>query len=221
MTGIRVRHSFLARFMLAALLLVAGCSLLAVYLLLFIPFFRAWFHRLRVAHYFSRIHVRRHNLENALIAGGSLQAVVPLPGQIVSYDFRDAPAPRAPRSPSQLSSSSSAYGDTFAAFGTTPSPDSRAGQVRVVSWNLEYGYRLAAILDELKRLDADVICLQECDSFRDLPHAVAVDVVAYLARQLRMTAVWAGHHAYGSTAGPVFGIWGCGASVTYRRILIF
>jgi endonuclease/exonuclease/phosphatase family metal-dependent hydrolase len=85
--------------------------------------------------------------------------------------------------------------------------------VRVVSWNIEYGYCLAAILEELRRLDADIICLQECDSFRDVPASVAVDCVAYLARQLGMCAVWAGHHAYGTNATPVSGIWGCGSAL--------
>ena len=197
---------------LAALALLALGILFVIYFLMFLPGVRALFHRYRVHRYFSVTHPRRHAEENALIAAGSMQAMVPAPGHIVQYDFRDAPTPSRPRSPSQLSSSSSSFGDVFASFGTAPAENTRGGVLRVVSWNLEYGYRLAAILEELKRLDADVICLQECDAFRDVRNSVAIDVVAYLARSLKMCAVWAGHHAYGQSTGPVFGIWGCGAS---------
>lgn len=192
------------------LLLTAIVALLLVYFaLICVPGARALFHRYRVHRYFTVTHSKQHGIENGLIAGGSMVALVPSPGQLVTFDFRDAPAYRAPRSPSQLSSSSSAFGDAFAAFGTAPGPDSRAGVLRVASWNIEFGYRLAALLQELRTLDADVICLQECDSFRDLPSGIAVDCVAYLARALKMCAVWAGGHAYGSAMGPVHGVWGC------------
>src|SRR5688572_20339646 len=41
------------------------------------------------------------------------------------------------------------------------------GQLRVVTWNIERGVRFLAIVSTLKRLEADVILLQEVDRFAD------------------------------------------------------
>jgi len=35
--------------------------------------------------------------------------------------------------------------------------------VRVIQWNIERGYKLPQIIEELKNNDADIICLQEID----------------------------------------------------------
>jgi len=51
--------------------------------------------------------------------------------------------------------------------------------LRLVTWNIERGYQLPGIVDELRRLDADVIALQEVDigcersGFADCSQAIA------------------------------------------------
>ncbi|KAJ2713746.1 hypothetical protein H4R19_002091 [Coemansia spiralis] len=61
-----------------------------------------------------------------------------LPGQLVTYDFRDGATP--PADGAEI-----------------PRP------LRVVQWNIERGYRLDAVLAVLEELDADILCLQEID----------------------------------------------------------
>lgn len=34
---------------------------------------------------------------------------------------------------------------------------------RILQWNIERGYKLAGIIDELRQIDADIICLQASD----------------------------------------------------------
>lgn len=71
-------------------------------------------------------------------------SVLPSPGDCVHLDFRD---------------------DSLVVSSTS--------SLRVLTWNIERGYKLDAIIAELSRLDADIIALQEVDigcertSFRD------------------------------------------------------
>ncbi|KAJ2839469.1 hypothetical protein J3B01_000683 [Coemansia erecta] len=62
---------------------------------------------------------------------------VALPGQIVTYDFRDP--------------------QTCEPETEIPRP------LRVLQWNIERGYKLDAVLEILQELDADILCLQEID----------------------------------------------------------
>ena len=63
-------------------------------------------------------------------------------------------------------------------------------QLRVVTWNIERGVRFPAILSTLKRLEADVILLQEVDRFAD--RSGNRDVASDLAQELGMHWVTAG-----------------------------
>lgn len=42
-------------------------------------------------------------------------------------------------------------------------PEIRTSSLRIVQWNIERGYKLQGIIEQLKQLDADVIGLQEID----------------------------------------------------------
>lgn len=44
----------------------------------------------------------------------------------------------------------------------TPAPR-QSGTLRLLQWNIERGYQLPGVIEELKRIDADVIALQEVD----------------------------------------------------------
>ncbi len=83
---------------------------------------------------------------------------------------------------------------------------SRGLSLRVVSFNIEFGYCLEAIGSALQSVDADVICLQEVDWFHDKSGYV-IDCFAVLCERLRMCGVWYGHHAYGTPYQG--GLWGC------------
>jgi endonuclease/exonuclease/phosphatase family metal-dependent hydrolase len=63
-------------------------------------------------------------------------------------------------------------------------------QLRVVTWNIERGIRFAGIVSTLKRLEADVILLQEVDRFAD--RSGNRDVASDLAQELRMHWVTGG-----------------------------
>ena len=63
-------------------------------------------------------------------------------------------------------------------------------QLRVVTWNIERGVKFPAILSTLKRLEADVILLQEVDRFAD--RSGNRDVASDLAQELGMHWVTAG-----------------------------
>lgn len=61
--------------------------------------------------------------------------VLPAPGEIVLHDFRDK----------------------------VKTQKETGRELKVVQWNIERGYKLAGIIQELKKLDADIIGLQEID----------------------------------------------------------
>lgn len=77
-------------------------------------------------------------------------------GDIIVYDFRDSSA-----SPS------------------IPQTCDNVKGLKVVQWNIERGYKLEGIIEELRRLDADVITLQELDiscqrtHYANVPLAIA------------------------------------------------
>jgi endonuclease/exonuclease/phosphatase family metal-dependent hydrolase len=79
------------------------------------------------------------------------------PGEIVEYDFRTGSA-----------KASSINGAGLEERG-----------LRIIQWNIERGYQLDRILQDLREADADVILLQELDincertEFADVPHVIA------------------------------------------------
>lgn len=81
-------------------------------------------------------------------------------------------------------------------------------RLRVVSWNLEFGYLLAPIISQLQRLQPDILCIQEVDLHCDTTRRVSVDVGREIAKALEMCGVWAGHHHYTNENGDG-GVWGC------------
>ena len=151
-----------------------------------LPLVRVWkhgIHLLRVAYTFRIVHRRRQNLRFAT-ANSSAGAGSCSAGaaDIAFVDF----------TPQRLS------------------PTPRRRPLRVVSWNIEFGYALDAVAAELERLDADVICLQEVDRFDDRRRGGAQkDVFTILARRLQLRGVWAGHHSYRC------GAWGCAVLSRY------
>lgn len=76
--------------------------------------------------------------------------------------------------------------------GSAASVSTRAvpAQLRVVTWNIERGVRFTAISSTLKRLEADVILLQEVDRFAD--RSGKRDVASDLAGELGMHWVTGG-----------------------------
>jgi hypothetical protein len=69
------------------------------------------------------------------------------PGEIFRADFR--PPPNATTITTATASSSS-----------QPPP---SGTIKLLQWNIERGYKLQGIIEELKQINADVISLQEVD----------------------------------------------------------
>ena len=90
-------------------------------------------------------------------------------------------------------------------------PAAPGGRVRVATFNIHLGYgrdgerNRAAMADEIRALEVDLICLQESSTVAF--HHASEDVLGYLAKELDM-----GHHFMGRRLGD--GLWG--ASVLSR-----
>ena len=135
----------------------------------------AAFHRWRVRRYFGRGSHSRSRAAEAAQSGRPYRAEpLPTPGQLVRWDFRPGSA--------------------------APKPGGGAA-VRVVTWNLEFGYLLGPLIAELRLLQPDIICLQEVDRYDD--GSVSVDVGREIAEALQLCGVWCAHHRY------EHGGWGC------------
>ena len=46
---------------------------------------------------------------------------------------------------------------------TKPRRHRNSEKISLLQWNIERGYKLPGILDELKEIDADIMCIQEID----------------------------------------------------------
>jgi endonuclease/exonuclease/phosphatase family metal-dependent hydrolase len=145
------------------------------------------FHRWRVTRYFG-VGRGSHSTSRAkeMLRSARPYRALALPecGTIVRWDYRDSAAARSK--------------------GRQDAPR----QLRVVSWNLEFGYLLGPIIEELQRLQPDVLCIQEVDVHSDATRQVSVDVGRTIAQALGLTGVWAGHHRYTDEKGDG-GVWGC------------
>jgi endonuclease/exonuclease/phosphatase family metal-dependent hydrolase len=60
--------------------------------------------------------------------------------------------------------------------------DSGKTTIRLVQWNIERGYQLPKIIEQLKELDADIVCLQEVDI--GCERTGRMDVGAVIAHEL-------------------------------------
>ena len=97
------------------------------------------FHRWRVSRYFrvgSGPHSKSRSAEQAHSARPYRALTLPPCGRIVRWEYRTQPHQSGPRATSTR-------------------------KLRVVSWNLEFGYRLSPIIAELQRLQPDILCIQE------------------------------------------------------------
>lgn len=66
----------------------------------------------------------------------------------------------------------------------SPMPD----RLKIIQWNIERGYKLPEILKILKKLDADIVGLQELDI--NCGRSGNVDTVAIIAEKLGMNAAF-------------------------------
>jgi endonuclease/exonuclease/phosphatase family metal-dependent hydrolase len=104
--------------------------------------------------------------------------LLPEPGEIVFYDYRHPDAAVA------AGSSSRGAAQPQPAGATSSSSSRRAHRraIRLAQFNVERGYELERVIDELKGLDADVIALQEVDV--GCERSAGVDVGRAVARAL-------------------------------------
>lgn len=100
------------------------------------------------------------------------------PGEFFSYDFRD----KVRLDHVQV------LKDAFKCLQAGEPADRITSPLKIITWNIERGYCLPAILVELEKLDADIICLQEIDSGCTRSHCVDTGVA--LARGLKMNYVF-------------------------------
>eukprot|EP01043_Picozoa_sp_COSAG02_P037920 COSAG02_NODE_2884_length_7815_cov_95.201503_4_plen_386_part_00 len=143
------------------------------------------FHRWRVSRYFrvgSGTHSQSRKVEQEHSARPYHELALPPCGCIVRWEYRANPK--------------------------STKPKAARMKLRVVSWNLEFGYLLPPIIAELRRLQPDVLCIQEVDVHSDTARRVSVDVGREIAKALGMCGVWAGHHRYTNDNGDG-GLWGC------------
>ena len=125
---------------------------------------------------------------------------VPLPGNLWAHDFRNqAPAVQdseknthgernAEAGETGAGTSASASAGASTGSGSGSGGGSARKQMRVVVWNIERGQKIARVIEELRRLNADVILLQEVDIACRRSHGV--DVGAEIAAALRMNLVY-------------------------------
>ena len=152
--------------------------LLLVYVLYGTNHWRTLFHHIRLNYCFFIMHAKRH--QNKFSRNEDLypRDFILAPGNILRFSNRVNVSPLYPKTPSLL---------------------------KVVSWNIEMGYKLDEVIFELKRIAPDVLLLQEADLYDDSRN-YTVHTVREIANTLGFSATFAGHHPYASQSGR--GIWG-------------
>lgn len=125
------------------------------------------FHEWRVARYFTPSdggpHTRDRLKEQAQSGRSYARLALPMCGKVVRWDFRDAET---------RASAAAAALDPVGVGASATARRVNRGPLRVVSWNLEFGYLLQDLIKELKRLQPDVVCLQEVDVHSDATRRV-------------------------------------------------
>jgi endonuclease/exonuclease/phosphatase family metal-dependent hydrolase len=92
-------------------------------------------------------------------------STLPLPGEFIVHDYRSEAARQKYLEDAKSKS-----------------------EVRVVQWNIERGYMLPQIIEELKKNDADIICLQEIDI--ECERSAGANVGEEIARALQLNYVF-------------------------------
>ena len=152
--------------------------LLLVYVLYGTNQWRTLFHHIRLNYCFFITHARRHQNKDRRNEKSYSPGFTLAPGHILRIDNRNNDSPLNPKTPSFL---------------------------KVVSWNIEMGYKLDEVISELKHIAPDVLLLQEADLYDDSRN-YSVHTVWEIADTLGFSATFAGHHPYTSQSGR--GIWG-------------
>jgi endonuclease/exonuclease/phosphatase family metal-dependent hydrolase len=152
--------------------------LLLVYVLYGTNQWRTLFHHIRLKYCFFITHAKRHQYRYRRDEKLHSSAFTLAPGTILRFDNLNNDSPLYPETPSFL---------------------------KVVSWNIEMGYKLDEVISELKKIAPDVLLLQEADLFEDSQN-YSVHTVREIADALGFSATFAGHHRYTSRSGT--GIWG-------------
>eukprot|EP01006_Ploeotia_vitrea_P020619 TRINITY_DN52915_c0_g1_i2.p1 TRINITY_DN52915_c0_g1~~TRINITY_DN52915_c0_g1_i2.p1 ORF type:complete len:233 (-),score=72.87 TRINITY_DN52915_c0_g1_i2:51-749(-) len=180
-----------------ALLALLGAT---VYLLYFNASVRAAYHRRRVAHYFGVKH-RRHHLKK----GAGKQCVCDGPKCEQRRFAASAELGRVYQW--NMAQEEMRSKEPIVSFNADR-------PLRVMSWNIEFGYQFESIVKELRRVKPDVVLLQEVDCVYD-GHHLSLNVAKRLAKLLGYNAVWSPHHRYEMQEGPSkastsgHGLWGC------------
>lgn len=78
--------------------------------------------------------------------------------------------------------------------------------LKVVSWNIEFGYKLSGIIQRLKELDPDIILLQEVD-IAYIHKEGTKSCFELICSELNYAGVFAAHYEYEHDKGK--GVWGC------------
>lgn len=68
--------------------------------------------------------------------------------------------------------------------------------LRVVTWNIEFGYKLDQIISRLHILKPDILLLQECDCVHEENLQLSLHVAEEIAKSLKMCYVWSGAFHY-------------------------
>jgi endonuclease/exonuclease/phosphatase family metal-dependent hydrolase len=152
--------------------------LLLVYVLYGTNQWRTLFHHIRLNYCFFITHAKRHQNKYSRNEELYPPGFTLAPGNILRFNNRNTVAPLYPKTPSYL---------------------------KVVSWNIEMGYKLDEVIAELKHIAPDVLLLQEADLYDDSQN-YSVHTVREIANTLGFSATFAGHHPYTTQSGR--GIWG-------------
>lgn len=65
----------------------------------------------------------------------------------------------------------------------------RSPSLRIVQWNIERGYKLELIIEKLRSIDADILCLQELDI--DCKRSRSVNCFLEICKALKVKGVFA------------------------------
>jgi len=80
-------------------------------------------------------------------------------------------------------------------FRSVSAEDTNPKVLRLVTWNIEFGYKLEQIISRLRKLRPDILLLQECDCVMDNLQ-LNVHVAEEIAKSLQMAYVWSGAFSY-------------------------